>query len=226
MHSISPFSLNIPISFVLIRVVCFRKNDPKQMKWSEMGQDDPLYARIAGQKLNGQIYENCFAVARWTGPLKPRSRIGKLNWHKHNVDPTQSRIVCRPRRQTLSVIHLIYYWFILLFSVWVIFISFFYLFFSIYPLRTVPTRETRICIREHGCVTTPDVQCQDTSRYCTNVMSMGLCKLHRYQQKCCKSCRIKIFNNWTVSVAATAMETWTVRRRGNELIIIKLLIAC
>lgn len=35
------------------------------------------------------------------------------------------------------------------------------------------------------------VHCKDTSRYCTNVLSMGLCKLHRYQQKCCKSCRTK-----------------------------------
>ncbi|XP_031629319.1 protein madd-4 isoform X3 [Contarinia nasturtii] len=34
-------------------------------------------------------------------------------------------------------------------------------------------------------------QCKDSSRYCTTVLSMGLCKLHRYQQKCCKSCRSK-----------------------------------
>lgn len=35
------------------------------------------------------------------------------------------------------------------------------------------------------------VHCKDSSRYCTNVLSMGLCKLHRYQQKCCRSCRLK-----------------------------------
>ncbi|XP_055302398.1 protein madd-4 isoform X5 [Sitodiplosis mosellana] len=34
-------------------------------------------------------------------------------------------------------------------------------------------------------------QCKDTSKYCGNVLSMGLCKLHRYQQKCCKSCKSK-----------------------------------
>uniref|UniRef100_A0A0A1X5L4 ADAMTS-like protein 1 n=1 Tax=Zeugodacus cucurbitae TaxID=28588 RepID=A0A0A1X5L4_ZEUCU len=32
-------------------------------------------------------------------------------------------------------------------------------------------------------------QCKDTSRYCRNVRSMGLCRLHRYQEKCCKSCK-------------------------------------
>ncbi|XP_046805038.1 protein madd-4 isoform X2 [Lucilia cuprina] len=34
--------------------------------------------------------------------------------------------------------------------------------------------------------------CKDTSRYCRNVRSMGLCRLHRYQEKCCKSCK---YNN-------------------------------
>lgn len=67
-----------------------------------------------------------------------------------------------------------------------LFISFFIFFFSIYNLLRL-TANTRATIA--------DVQCQDTSRYCANVMSMGLCKLHRYQQKCCKSCRIKIYNN-------------------------------
>lgn len=36
------------------------------------------------------------------------------------------------------------------------------------------------------------VHCKDSSRYCTNVLSMGLCKLHRYQLKCCRSCRFKL----------------------------------
>ncbi|XP_037958432.1 protein madd-4 isoform X2 [Teleopsis dalmanni] len=35
--------------------------------------------------------------------------------------------------------------------------------------------------------------CIDTSRYCRNVRSMGLCRLHRYQEKCCKSCKIHLF---------------------------------
>ncbi|XP_037909605.1 ADAMTS-like protein 1 isoform X2 [Hermetia illucens] len=37
-------------------------------------------------------------------------------------------------------------------------------------------------------------ECKDTSRYCRNVRSMGLCRLHRYQQKCCKSCKFNIYN--------------------------------
>lgn len=41
-----------------------------------------------------------------------------------------------------------------------------------------------VCIHHNA-----DVDCSDTSRYCTNVRSMGLCRLHRYQQKCCHSCR-------------------------------------
>ncbi|XP_055908761.1 protein madd-4-like isoform X5 [Eupeodes corollae] len=36
-------------------------------------------------------------------------------------------------------------------------------------------------------------RCKDSSRYCKNVRSMGLCRLHRYQEKCCKSCKFNIF---------------------------------
>ncbi|XP_039952400.1 protein madd-4 isoform X3 [Bactrocera tryoni] len=38
-------------------------------------------------------------------------------------------------------------------------------------------------------------QCKDTSRYCRNVRSMGLCRLHRYQEKCCKSCQFNAYYN-------------------------------
>ncbi|XP_067620933.1 protein madd-4-like isoform X2 [Eurosta solidaginis] len=38
-------------------------------------------------------------------------------------------------------------------------------------------------------------QCRDTSRYCRNVHSMGLCRLHRYQEKCCKSCQVNAYYN-------------------------------
>ncbi|XP_054082608.1 ADAMTS-like protein 1 isoform X4 [Zeugodacus cucurbitae] len=38
-------------------------------------------------------------------------------------------------------------------------------------------------------------QCKDTSRYCRNVRSMGLCRLHRYQEKCCKSCKFNEYYN-------------------------------
>ncbi|KRJ98785.1 protein madd-4 isoform X4 [Drosophila yakuba] len=31
--------------------------------------------------------------------------------------------------------------------------------------------------------------CRDSSRYCRNASSMGLCRLHRYKQKCCRSCQ-------------------------------------
>ncbi|XP_063699657.1 protein madd-4 isoform X2 [Culicoides brevitarsis] len=43
------------------------------------------------------------------------------------------------------------------------------------------------------CISNPS-DCRDISRYCKNVKSMGLCRLHRYQQQCCKSCRFNIFN--------------------------------
>ncbi|XP_055381952.1 protein madd-4 [Condylostylus longicornis] len=33
------------------------------------------------------------------------------------------------------------------------------------------------------------IECADTSKYCKNVRIMGLCRLYRYRQKCCKSCR-------------------------------------
>ncbi|XP_022234871.2 protein madd-4 isoform X4 [Drosophila obscura] len=31
--------------------------------------------------------------------------------------------------------------------------------------------------------------CRDSSRYCRNARSMGLCRLHRYKEKCCSSCQ-------------------------------------
>ncbi|KAM8715488.1 hypothetical protein ACLKA7_002527 [Drosophila subpalustris] len=31
--------------------------------------------------------------------------------------------------------------------------------------------------------------CRDTSRYCRNARAMGLCRLHRYKEKCCGSCQ-------------------------------------
>ncbi|XP_060665273.1 LOW QUALITY PROTEIN: protein madd-4 [Drosophila nasuta] len=31
--------------------------------------------------------------------------------------------------------------------------------------------------------------CLDTSRYCHNALAMGLCRLHRYKEKCCGSCQ-------------------------------------
>ncbi|EDW11993.2 uncharacterized protein Dmoj_GI17443, isoform B [Drosophila mojavensis] len=31
--------------------------------------------------------------------------------------------------------------------------------------------------------------CRDSSRYCRNARSMGLCRLHRYKEKCCGSCQ-------------------------------------
>uniref|UniRef100_A0AAG5DTY1 PLAC domain-containing protein n=1 Tax=Anopheles atroparvus TaxID=41427 RepID=A0AAG5DTY1_ANOAO len=37
-------------------------------------------------------------------------------------------------------------------------------------------------------------ECKDLSRYCKNVKTMGLCRLHRYQQQCCKTCRFNIYN--------------------------------
>ncbi|KAL9706466.1 hypothetical protein quinque_009984 [Culex quinquefasciatus] len=37
-------------------------------------------------------------------------------------------------------------------------------------------------------------ECKDSSRYCKNVKTMGLCRLHRYQQQCCKTCRFNIYN--------------------------------
>ncbi|XP_030381112.1 protein madd-4 [Scaptodrosophila lebanonensis] len=37
---------------------------------------------------------------------------------------------------------------------------------------------------------TPDVaHCRDSSRYCRNARAMGLCRLHRYKEKCCSSCQ-------------------------------------
>ncbi|XP_044315362.1 protein madd-4 isoform X2 [Drosophila rhopaloa] len=33
--------------------------------------------------------------------------------------------------------------------------------------------------------------CRDSSRYCRNARSMGLCRLHRYKEKCCGSCQQK-----------------------------------
>ncbi|XP_058819345.1 protein madd-4 isoform X1 [Topomyia yanbarensis] len=36
-------------------------------------------------------------------------------------------------------------------------------------------------------------ECKDLSRYCKNVKTMGLCRLHRYQQQCCKTCRFNIY---------------------------------
>nr|XP_013103894.1 unnamed protein product [Stomoxys calcitrans] len=38
-------------------------------------------------------------------------------------------------------------------------------------------------------------RCKDTSRYCRNVRSMGLCRLQRYQEKCCKSCKYNSIPN-------------------------------
>ncbi|XP_041632766.1 protein madd-4 isoform X1 [Drosophila kikkawai] len=32
-------------------------------------------------------------------------------------------------------------------------------------------------------------QCRDSSRYCRNARAMGLCRLHRYKEKCCGSCQ-------------------------------------
>ncbi|XP_037882700.1 protein madd-4 isoform X2 [Glossina fuscipes] len=46
----------------------------------------------------------------------------------------------------------------------------------------------KVC-RSPPCYTKTLQQCKDTSRYCRNVRSMGLCRLYRYQEKCCKSCR-------------------------------------
>ncbi|XP_049536816.1 ADAMTS-like protein 1 [Anopheles darlingi] len=37
-------------------------------------------------------------------------------------------------------------------------------------------------------------ECKDLSRYCKNVKTMGLCRLHRYQQQCCKTCRFNVYN--------------------------------
>ncbi|XP_052864156.1 protein madd-4 [Anopheles cruzii] len=37
-------------------------------------------------------------------------------------------------------------------------------------------------------------ECKDQSRYCKNVKSMGICRLHRYQQLCCKTCRFNVYN--------------------------------
>ncbi|XP_017154493.1 protein madd-4 isoform X1 [Drosophila miranda] len=33
------------------------------------------------------------------------------------------------------------------------------------------------------------LHCRDSSRYCRNARSMGLCRLHRYKEKCCSSCQ-------------------------------------
>ncbi|XP_002067202.3 protein madd-4 isoform X1 [Drosophila willistoni] len=33
------------------------------------------------------------------------------------------------------------------------------------------------------------LHCHDSSRYCRNARSMGLCRLHRYKEKCCNSCQ-------------------------------------
>uniref|UniRef100_A0A1A9ZFE6 PLAC domain-containing protein n=1 Tax=Glossina pallidipes TaxID=7398 RepID=A0A1A9ZFE6_GLOPL len=46
----------------------------------------------------------------------------------------------------------------------------------------------KVC-RSPPCYAKTLQQCKDTSRYCRNVRSMGLCRLYRYQEKCCKSCR-------------------------------------
>ncbi|KAH8356938.1 hypothetical protein KR200_005501, partial [Drosophila serrata] len=33
------------------------------------------------------------------------------------------------------------------------------------------------------------MHCRDSSRYCRNALAMGLCRLHRYKEKCCGSCQ-------------------------------------
>ncbi|XP_052837800.1 protein madd-4 isoform X2 [Drosophila gunungcola] len=33
------------------------------------------------------------------------------------------------------------------------------------------------------------LHCRDSSRYCRNARAMGLCRLHRYKEKCCGSCQ-------------------------------------
>ncbi|XP_021700693.1 ADAMTS-like protein 1 isoform X1 [Aedes aegypti] len=43
------------------------------------------------------------------------------------------------------------------------------------------------------CISNPS-ECKDLSKYCRNVKTMGLCRLHRYQQQCCKTCRFNIYN--------------------------------
>ncbi|XP_017473615.1 PREDICTED: uncharacterized protein LOC108364444 isoform X2 [Rhagoletis zephyria] len=52
----------------------------------------------------------------------------------------------------------------------------------------------KVC-KSPPCYTKSFDQCKDTSRYCRNVRSMGLCRLHRYQEKCCKSCKFNAYYN-------------------------------
>ncbi|XP_023158560.1 ADAMTS-like protein 1 isoform X2 [Ceratitis capitata] len=52
----------------------------------------------------------------------------------------------------------------------------------------------KVC-KSPPCFTKILGQCKDTSRYCRNVRSMGLCRLHRYQEKCCKSCKANAYYN-------------------------------
>ncbi|XP_055685140.1 protein madd-4 isoform X4 [Lutzomyia longipalpis] len=50
----------------------------------------------------------------------------------------------------------------------------------------------KIC-RAPPCIpNNPD--CRDISRHCKNARGMGLCRLHRFQQQCCKSCSFNIFH--------------------------------
>ncbi|XP_016964049.1 protein madd-4 isoform X2 [Drosophila biarmipes] len=37
--------------------------------------------------------------------------------------------------------------------------------------------------------TSAAAHCRDSSRYCRNARAMGLCRLHRYKEKCCGSCQ-------------------------------------
>ncbi|KAG5675419.1 hypothetical protein PVAND_005325 [Polypedilum vanderplanki] len=43
------------------------------------------------------------------------------------------------------------------------------------------------------CVVDPN-ECKDISKYCNNVKTMGLCRLHRFQQTCCSTCKFNIYN--------------------------------
>ncbi|KAL7044499.1 hypothetical protein ACKWTF_001926 [Chironomus riparius] len=43
------------------------------------------------------------------------------------------------------------------------------------------------------CVVNPN-ECKDISKYCNNVKTMGLCRLHRFQQTCCSTCKFNIYD--------------------------------
>jgi hypothetical protein len=54
----------------------------------------------------------------------------------------------------------------------------------------------------HNCFSSihtlsPGTDCKDTSKYCNNVKTMGLCRLHRFQQSCCASCKFNIYK-WNI----------------------------